>query len=253
MMKKPTEYKKCIHCGDRDCYGKCDANRLCDCKEPCKASSCGAHWLFQKMSERNEAHPHFYSIENYCTECERLGCRCCLECKLYHQCNCYGQLDNDEEDDRSWVSYPDDAYEDTMNDDAYEDTMNDDAYEDTMNDDVYEDTMNDDVYEDTMNDDVYEDTMNDDVYEDSMNDDVYEDSMNDDAVLETLRLFFERVDKSDNTTVSISEPPITVSNESIIHAHAAEIVRKNRTFVRRLNPCHPDYEAYECDSDDGWS
>ena len=84
-------------------------------------------------------------------------------------------------------------------------------------------------------------------------DDAYEDSMNNDAVLETLRLFFERVDKSDNTTVSISEPPITVSNESIIHAHAAEIVRKNRTFVRRLNPRHPDYEAYECDSDDGWS
>ena len=199
MMKTPTEYKKCIHCGDRDCYGKCDSNRLCNCKEPCKASSCGAHWLFQKMSERNGAHPHFYSVENYCTECERLGCRCCTECKLYHQCNCYGQLDNDEEDDRSWVSYPDDVYEDTMNDDVYEDTVNDDA------------------------------------------------------VLETLRLFFERVDKSDNTTVSISEPPITVSNESIIRAHAAEIVRKNRTFVRRLNPCHPDYDAYESDSDDGWS
>ena len=98
MMKTPTEYKKCIHCGDRDCYGKCDAQRLCDCKEPCKADSCGAHWLFQKMSERNGAHPHFYSVENYCTECERLGCRCCTECKLYHQCNCYGQLDNDESD-----------------------------------------------------------------------------------------------------------------------------------------------------------
>ena len=87
----------------------------------------------------------------------------------------------------------------------------------------------------------------------------YEECMDDDEVLEALRLFFERVEES----VSVSEPAIThlygrytvasPSNESIIRAHAAEIVRKNRTFVRRLNPCHPDYEAYESDSDDGWS
>jgi hypothetical protein len=95
MMRTPTECKKCINCGDRDCYGKCDAHRLCDCKEPCKTKSCGAHWLFQKMSIRNGAHRDFYSVDNYCTECERLGCRCCTKCKLYYQCNCYGQLDNE--------------------------------------------------------------------------------------------------------------------------------------------------------------
>jgi hypothetical protein len=52
----------------------------------------------------------------------------------------------------------------------------------------------------------------------------------------------------DDIAISVSNPSITVtspSNESIIRAHAAEIVRKNRSFVRRLNPCHPDY--------DGWS
>ena len=135
MMKEPKRDSKgrehkCIHCGDRDCYGRCDAH-FCDCKEPCKASSCGAHWLFEKMSELKGTHPHYYSLIFYCIECDRLGCRCCTKCKLYYQCNCYGQLDNDDDEE---YDYHDATYNDTY-DDACDDAQ-DDACDDAQDEDV---------------------------------------------------------------------------------------------------------------------
>jgi hypothetical protein len=101
MMKEPSKRDskglepKCIHCGDRDCYGRCD-EQLCNCDEPCKAKSCNSAYLYEKMSVLSGAHPHYFMVKFWCEECERLGCRCCTQCRLYYQCNCYGQLDNED-------------------------------------------------------------------------------------------------------------------------------------------------------------
>jgi hypothetical protein len=133
---KAIPHAKCIHCGDRDCYGKCDSYQ-CNCTRPCDANDCNAHYLFEKMSTLNGAHPHYYSVEYYCEECERLGCICCKQCGIpSHQCNCYGQNDDidydygsdeeehheaddaDEADEANKVDEADDADEADNADDA---------------------------------------------------------------------------------------------------------------------------------------
>jgi hypothetical protein len=99
MIKGPVVVDlPCINCNKRRCFGKCDAKERCNCKEPCKVGSCNAHAQFRIMSIRDGAHPHYYSVQNYCPSCERLGCKCIVpsNVRYYNDNNYDGGEDSDD-------------------------------------------------------------------------------------------------------------------------------------------------------------
>jgi hypothetical protein len=358
MMKKPTLNYKCSDCGEDYCYGVCEIDR-CNCKAPCKSKECLGTVALEIMSERNYGHTQYYVVQFYCMECERIGCMCCKQCKLFHQCNCHGQLENDDDSDY-YSDYDERDTYDTYNQyDAeleyeaqveYNSRLGYDAYDPELEDDVYDPEH--DAYDPELeNDGSYEEYIRQrdaardeerrqfncemdrleredeerereeyereeferedekrEMYEldtdpvmctrltceyrpeEEVHDirfDILSMDLDDpffipnpvledyDARLEQeyIRCEEERKEREEaeceereefdihftpehDKTVSVSRPSITVaslSNESIIRAHAVEIVKKERSRARKLNPDHPDYEMYDdidSDSDD---
>ena len=96
MMNRPMSDINCLECDERGCYGRCSAKEACDCKDRCKAISCGAHGLFRAMSILNGAHPYYYSVKYYCPICVRVGCKCNIPSNVtYFNDNNYDGTNND--------------------------------------------------------------------------------------------------------------------------------------------------------------
>ena len=161
MMKKPTRDEKCSDCGEYGCYGYCEVDR-CNCKGQCKSEECLGTIVLERMSERNGGHKQYYVVEICCMECEKIGCACCKQCKLFYQCNCHGQLDNSDDDNDNYSDYDYDERDpcnirDTYNQyDAYDAYDAELEYEARQQEVEYNSRLGYDAYDPELENDAYD-------------------------------------------------------------------------------------------------